>query len=97
MSQTQRVTGVATKVEQIADLLKIKYHNTVVVEASDSHIILRTGGWKTNTTKTRMNQASNQFELGYQVYQKNFDWFVTYKGETHEFNGNNLTLDRGVV
>ena len=39
-------------------------------------VILDSGGWRTPTTKLRMNQASRQFGLGFHVYQKNFDWFV---------------------
>lgn len=33
----------------------------------------------TNTTKLRMNQAANQFGLGFGVYQKNHAWFVVIK------------------
>jgi len=75
----------------------VSYHNTDVVKWNDSTIILHTGGWRTNTTKVRMNQASNQFNLGYQVYQKDYNWFVTYRGTTYEFTGNSLTLQRGAL
>ena len=34
-----------------------------------------------------MNQASRQFNLGYNVYQKDFEWYVvTPDGETHRFS-----------
>jgi hypothetical protein len=77
------------------NMTKIVYHSTVVVAFSDTEIYLDNGGWETPTTKARMNQASNQFNLGYQVYQKDFVWFCDYKGKTHEFESNGtLTLDR---
>lgn len=41
-----------------------------------------------------MNQASNQFGLGYSVYQKKGEWFVDYKGTTHKFDKDMITLDR---
>jgi hypothetical protein len=49
----------------------------VVVSFSADYVILRTGGWNTVTTKARMNQASNQFNLGYCVNQTNFIWYVS--------------------
>ena len=55
----------------------VRLHRTVVVTFSPSFVRLNTGGWYTVTTKTRMNQASNQFGLAYHVYQKGYDWFVT--------------------
>ena len=41
-----------------------------------------------------MNQAGNQFNLGYSVYQEKGQWFCTFKGETKPFNGNKLDLIR---
>jgi hypothetical protein len=74
MSQTQVVRGVATRVDYKTgkDNLRTQvwYHSTCVVEFDKDVIKLCTGGWRTATTKTRMNQASNQFGLGYSVYQK---------------------------
>ena len=30
------------------------------------------------TTKKKMNQASNQFNLGYEVFQKDWYWFIDF-------------------
>ena len=73
------------------------YHSTEVVLATKEKIVLNTGGWTTATTKARMNQASNQFGLGYKVYQKDLAWFVIYKGETRPFEGQELELIRDEV
>jgi hypothetical protein len=32
-----------------------------------------------------MNQASNQFDLGFGVYQRKNQWYVDWKGATFEF------------
>jgi hypothetical protein len=78
MSQTQRLGTRSTSVRRSTDgTLTVTYHATdVVTVRPDGVIILNTGGWKTATTRTRMNQAANQFGLGYQVFQKDFRWFV---------------------
>lgn len=96
MAQTQEVRGVATTVyhDEHDDMMKVIYHGTVVVAWDNTNIILNTGGWFTATTKNRMNQASNQYRLGYGVYQKAGEWFVDFKGETIKFEGHNLTLVR---
>ena len=64
---------------------KVVYHNTAVVAFNKKKVILDSGGWKTATTKTRMNQASRQFRLGYSIFQKNYEWWVEYKGKVAEF------------
>jgi hypothetical protein len=71
----------------------ITLHSTTVVQFDHLHIKLNSGGWRTVTTKTRMNQASNQFGLGYRVYQKNYDWFVDYQGHQYPFF-DGMTIDR---
>lgn len=92
--QTQKVKGTATGIFQLPGRTQVSYHNTVVVDFDYSRgtIILNTGGWKTATTKLRMNQTSNQFGLGYQVYQKNHSWYVRYHGEVIPFDGDKLEL-----
>ena len=76
MAQTQEVRGVATRIVRIGTTIQIHYHGTIVVEFNHDTITLNSGGWQTQTTKTRMNQASNQFDLGYSVFQKNYVWYV---------------------
>lgn len=49
-------------------------------------ITLRSGGWETVTTKRKMNQAAQQFCLGYMVFQRDQKWFVMLpSGETVDF------------
>lgn len=72
----------------------VVYHRTPVVHWDAQKIVLDTGGWFTNTTKSRMNQASNQFGLGYTVWQKDRAWYVRYKDMVHSFSGDTLELTR---
>ena len=35
------------------------------------------GGWQSNTTKSRLNALCNEFAIGFGVFQKNFNWFIS--------------------
>lgn len=48
----------------------VKYHDTVVFKTKGSKIVLNSGGWKTQTTKTRINQSLNTFGLPFHLFQK---------------------------
>lgn len=85
MAQTQTLGTHKTVLFVEDGWTKVIYHQTCIVKWNDKQIVLNNGGYYTATTKTRMNQASNQFDLGYRVYQKDFEWFVDYKGQTFEF------------
>jgi hypothetical protein len=65
-----------------------------IVSFDAKRIVLNTGGWRSNTTKTRMNQTSNVFQLGYRVYQKAGEWFCAHKGQDIPFDQYVLTLER---
>jgi hypothetical protein len=93
MSQQYRLGTVHTTVSTINGITNVTYHNTVVVSFNAKKIILNNGGWQTATTKTRMNQSSNQFDLGYTVTQENYNWFVMYNGKKRPFE-NGMILDR---
>ena len=46
------------------------YHNT-------KELALFDGGWQSNTTKSRLNALCNEFAIGFGVFQKNFNWFIS--------------------
>ena len=78
---------------------RVTYHSTIVVEFDNEIVTLNTGGWETVTTKTRMNQTSNKFRLGYQVYQKNYQWYIWFPGTDREeipFEGRKVSFQRKV-
>jgi hypothetical protein len=91
--QTRVVRGVATTIRHDADGTHVVYHATAVVTIhNNGDVTLRTGGWRTATTKARMNQAANQFRLGFTVYQSRFDWFVRVADTDIPFDDRELTL-----
>jgi hypothetical protein len=80
MGQQQRIGpgARATTVVCTNGRIAVTYHSTLVVEATPDSVTLDSGGWLTATTKTRMNQTSNQFDLGYHVYASKGLWHVSY-------------------
>ena len=86
MAQQSRLGKTATSVFSENGNTYVQYHSTRIVTFNAKEIVLDSRGWKTATTKTRMNQASNQFGLGYYVTQKDFNWFVGYKRKVMDFS-----------
>lgn len=81
MAQTRKLGTRSTSIytDPYGDTVVV-YHQTEVVRFNASRIILNSGGWRTVTTKTRMNQAANQFGLGFRVSQKKGIWTVRMPG-----------------
>ena len=93
MARTNRIGQHKTTVSTDNGITRVVYHVTPVVKIDwEKRIVtLNTGGWSTVTTKLRMNQASNQFDLGFHVYQKDWNWFVTVPHPEKETNGDTQT------
>ena len=84
-----------TKVNTNADgQTEVVYHQTAVVTFDVEQIILNTGGWRTRSTKMRMNQVSEYFGLGIRVFQKAGEWFVDYKDNIQTFEDDSITIAR---
>ena len=94
MGQMQTIAKRKTRITTEDGIIRVRYHSTDVVTFDDATITLRTGGWKTVTTKARMNQTSNEYGLGFLVYQEKFLWFVRTKAGVIPFAGDTVTLDR---
>jgi len=81
MAQQHKIGTTHTSVQTKDGVTSVRYHSTDVVRFDSDKITLDSGGWRTNTTKNRMNQASNQFDLGFRVYQENYHWFVAFDND----------------
>ena len=46
------------------------YHDT-------KELALFDGGWQSNTTKSRLNALCAEFAMGFGVFQKNWEWFIS--------------------
>lgn len=78
--------AVNTEIVRTSDhSIGVSLHGTVVVAfMADGAVALNSGGWRTVTTKARMNSALRG--IGAHVAQKAGDWFVTLdRHSTHRF------------
>lgn len=75
--------------------LVVTYHQTAIVRADKESILLDTGGYKTATTKKKMNQAARQFGLDFYVTQERGVWLVVVAGQiSNEMKGATLQINR---
>lgn len=85
MAQQHKVGTHCTTVSH--NPLRVTYHSTVLVEEivkggapSPLRYRLDSGGYRTATTKTRINQAANEYGLGFRVFQDKGAWYVNTLG-----------------
>lgn len=57
-------------------VVNVKYYNTVIVKIENDVITLNSGGFRTNSTKKRMNEVLEP--IGYRVIQKNNVWYIKH-------------------
>ena len=61
-------------------------HNTNAIELSSC-------GYETVTTKSRLNAILEEVKYGCRVFQKNFEWFVSYNNQTESFWDGMILVD----
>ena len=89
-----------TMVTKFGNSIAVNFHSTVIVEINKNEgvkkrqgsdlvpltIRLDSGGYRTQTTKLRMNQTSREYNLGFKVYQKQTKWYVELStGQVYDF------------
>lgn len=97
MPQTARVSKNNTAIINDSEGKSIILHGTRVVFFNDQEIRLDNGGYITVTTQNRMNQASNEYGLGYYVMRNHGAMSVEYNGKVYPFGGtfgSTITLAR---
>lgn len=96
MPQLNKVSKNNTKIYPLLNGgFEVRLHSTciITVDKVAKTITLNTGGWNTATTRNRLNQVSNEYNLGYKVYQKIGILWVYYKEHRIPFGANRVTFD----
>lgn len=70
----------------------ILHQTTILRLNNDSTISLDTGGWLTPTTITRINQAANQWGLGFTASRKGGEFSVTTSEGLRITSGDGRTI-----
>lgn len=69
-----------TEVVTTDGVSEVRLHGNKIAEVGDNFIRLFDGGWRSVTTKSRLNAILRAHGLpGEGIFQKNFEWFVTLK------------------
>jgi len=69
------------------EVSSVYLHGHKIAEVGEGFIHLDHCGWKTNTTKSRLNAILRENGAGNEsVYQKNYQWFIAYDGKVEEFD-----------
>ena len=68
-------------------------HQIATYDHNLKAVKLSSCGWTTNTTKSRLNAILDEVKWGCKVFQKNFEWFVSYNGQTKDFFDGMILVD----
>ena len=60
-------------------------HQIAVYDHNTKAVKLDSCGYETVTTKSRLNAILDEVMYGAKVFQKQFEWFVSYQGQTETF------------
>ena len=80
------------------DCSTIVLHRTAIAvyDHKNQALKLNTGGWYSVTTKSRLNAILSELITGARVFQKDFNWFLSYNNQTHDFM-DGMILSQGEV
>ena len=68
-------------------------HQIATFDHNLKAVKLSSCGWTTNTTKSRLNAILDEVKWGCKVFQKNWNWFVSYNNETTSFFDGMILVD----
>jgi hypothetical protein len=75
-----------TQVINIEGVSFVYLFDNLIATVGDTWLELFDGGYKSVTTKSRLNAILAEHGNGERVYQKNFNWFVSTKDGEVAFN-----------
>ena len=80
------------------DCSTIVLHRTAIAvyDHKNQALKLNSGGYTTNTTKSRLNAILDEVMYGAKVFQKNWDWYLSYNNQTVDF-WDGMILSQGEV
>lgn len=70
----------------------VTLHGNKIAEVGETWLKLYDGGWRTATTKARLNAILSAHGNGERVFQKDYQWFIKLNGEVVPFESG-LLLD----
>ena len=68
-------------------------HQIATVDHNTNAVKLDSCGYETVTTKSRLNALLSEVKYGCRVFQKNWNWFVSYNNQTQDFVDGMILID----
>ena len=68
-------------------------HQIATVDHNTNAVKLDSCGYETVTTKSRLNALLSEVKYGCKVFQKNWEWFVSYNNQTLDFFDGMILID----
>ena len=68
-------------------------HQIASLDHNLKAVKLSSCGYTTNTTKSRLNALLSEVKYGCKVFQKNWEWFVSYNNQTQDFIDGMILID----
>ena len=68
-------------------------HQIATFDHNLKAVKLSSCGYTTNTTKSRLNAILDEVKYGCRVFQKNWNWFVSYNDQTQDFMDGMILID----
>ena len=68
-------------------------HNIATFDHNLKAVKISSCGWQTNTTKSRLNAILSEVKYGCSVFQKQWNWYVSFRGQTQDFVDGMILID----
>ena len=68
-------------------------HQIATFDHNLKAVKLSSCGYTTNTTKSRLNAILSEVKYGCSVFQKNWNWYVSFRGQTQSFIDGMILID----
>ena len=68
-------------------------HNIATFDHNLKAVKVSSCGWQTVTTKSRLNAILSEVKYGCSVFQKQWNWYVSFRGQTQDFVDGMILLD----
>ena len=79
-----------TKVVNVDGVSEVYLHNNLIARVGDTWLQLFDGGWRSNTTKSRLNAILREHGNGEFLYQQNHVW------KFRNLDGSVIPFDSGI-
>ncbi len=65
--------------------VRLHGHQIATFDHSTQALKISSCGWQTVTTKSRLNAILSEVKYGCSVFQKNWNWYVSFNRQTQDF------------